>query len=99
MDREPVDWSSRSPRRPTAHQATICLDNGRQVRALVTNLSYDGCQVLAEAELTVGETLILILSDRGSIEAQVRWTADDRAGIKFLTGNSPSEQRRARIGV
>lgn len=99
MDREPADWSSRSPRRPTAHQATICFGNGREVRALVTNLSYDGCQVIAEAELTVGETLVLVLADRGSIDAQVRWTAEDRAGIKFLTGNSASEQRRARIGV
>jgi hypothetical protein len=49
--------------------------------------------------LSVGETLVLILPGRGSIDAQVRWIADERAGVRFLTGTSPSEQRRARIGV
>ena len=98
MDREPVDWNVRSPRRPTAHTATVILRDGREVRALVTNLSYEGCQLLAEAELCVGETLVLSLADRGSVQSQVRWTAGDKAGIKFLTENF-SEQRRARIGV
>jgi hypothetical protein len=98
MDREPMDWSARSPRRPTAHSATITLNDGREVRALVTNLSYEGCQLFAEAELCVGDTLGLTLPDRGSIQAQVRWTAGDKAGIKFLSDDS-SEQRRARIGV
>jgi hypothetical protein len=98
MDREPIDWSARSPRRPTAHSATVVLGDGREVRALVTNLSYDGCQLLAEAELCVGETLVLTLPERGSTEAQVRWTAGDKAGIKFLTEDS-AEKRRARIGV
>jgi hypothetical protein len=98
MDREPADWSARSPRRATAHSASVTLGDGREVRALVTNLSYDGCQILAEAELCVGETFVLTLADRGSIEAQVRWTAGDKAGIKFLSEDS-AEQRRARIGV
>ena len=99
MDREPSDWTGRQERRPTAHHATICLADGREARALVTNLSYNGCQLVTEVELSVGETLVLILPGRGSIDAQVRWTADDRAGIRFLTGDSASEQRRARIGV
>jgi hypothetical protein len=76
----------------------MTLGDGREVRALVTNLSYEGCQLLAEAELCVGETLVLTLADRGSVQAQVRWTAGDKAGIKFLSDDS-SELRRARIGV
>jgi hypothetical protein len=84
---------------PTTHHATICLGDGREARSLVTNLSYDGCQLVTEAVLSVGETLVLILPGRGSIDAQVRWIADERAGVRFLTGTSPSEQRRARIGV
>jgi hypothetical protein len=99
MYREPSDWSGRPARRPTTHHATICLGDGREARSLVTNLSYDGCQLVTEAVLSVGETLVLILPGRGSIDAQVRWIADERAGVRFLTGTSPSEQRRARIGV
>ena len=98
MDREPSDWSGRPTGRPTAQQATICLGDGREARAIVTNLSNNGCQLVAEVELSVGETLALILPGRGPIDAQVRWTADDRAGVRFLTGDSPSEQRGARIG-
>lgn len=74
------------------------LGDGRDVRALVSSLSCDGCQLLAEARLSVGESLVLTLPDRGSFEAQVRWTAGDRAGIKFVTEDSP-ERRRAGIGV
>jgi hypothetical protein len=99
MDREPSDWSGRPGRPPTTHNATNCLCDGSEARSLVTNLSYDGCQLVTEAVLSVGETLVLILPGRGSIDAQVRWIADERAGVRFLTGTSPSEQRRARIGV
>lgn len=99
MEREPIDWSMRSPRRGVSFLATVRLSEGGEIRALVTNLSYQGCQLEAEGELLVGDTLVLVLPDRGSIEGQVRWTVGDRAGIRFLSGESVGEQRRARIGV
>lgn len=98
MDRGPEDRSARSPAGRANHAATVRLGDGREVTALVTNLSDDGCQLLAEADLSVGETLVVTLPDRDPIEAQVRWTAGDKAGIRFLN-EDPPEQRRARIGV
>jgi hypothetical protein len=98
MDSEPVDSSAGPPRRSSAHPATVSLPDGREVRALATHLSNDGCYLVAEAGLCVGETLVVMLAGRGSIQAQVRWTAGDRAGVRFLSEDSP-EQGRVRIGV
>ena len=35
----------------------------------------------------------------GVINAQVRWVAGDKAGVKFVTGDSVVDERRVRIGV
>ena len=100
MEREPIDWKSRvAPRRGVSHTATLQIADGRRFRALVTNLSYTGCQLLSEHSLVVGETVSLMLPGRGSMDAQVRWTAGDCSGLQFLLGQSTAEDRRARIGV
>jgi hypothetical protein len=99
MEREVADWNMRSSRRAVSHGATARLADGQSIRVLVTDLSYEGCQILAETEFSVGDTIVLVLQNRGSSEAQVRWTDGDRAGVQFLLGKSTLEQRRARIGV
>jgi hypothetical protein len=72
----------------------VSLGDGREVSALVTNVSSEGCQLLADVQFSVGETVTLNLPGRGSVRAQVRWTAGERAGVRFLTEDLP-EQRRA----
>ena len=100
VERETIDWKAReSSRRGVSHRATIQLPDGQLLSALVTNLSYSGCQLLAEGALVVGETISLTLPGRGTQDAQVRWTAGDCAGLQFLLGQSFAEGRRARIGV
>ena len=63
------------------------------------NISYDGCHILAEDELEVGEALNLSVDAMSVIEAQVRWVDGGRSGLKFVTGASAVDARRARIGV
>lgn len=100
MEREIIDWKAReSSRRGVSHRGSVKLPNGQIFPVLVTNLSYSGCQLLAEGELVVGETVSLTLAGRGTQDAQVRWTAGDCAGLQFLLGQSNVEERRARIGV
>jgi hypothetical protein len=36
---------------------------------------------------------------RGKIAAQIRWVKDNRVGAVFLTGDSATNERRARLGV
>jgi hypothetical protein len=98
MEREPVDWQNRSSRRGVSLVGTARLSNGIRFRLLITNLSYEGCTAIGEQPLQVGESLSLLIPDRGTIDAQVRWTADEKVGIRFLLGNSPVEERRARLG-
>ena len=100
MERETVDWKSRqNVRNGVSFRGSVKASEGRAAAALITNISYSGCQLLAETSLVVGETVILTIPGRGSMEAQVRWTAGDSAGLEFLLGHSHAEQRRARIGV
>ena len=100
MQREPIDWKTRaSQRRGVSHKARVKGADGREFHALVTNLSYNGCHMLSEGSLEVGESLVVDLAGRGSLPAQVRWIAGDCAGLQFLLGDSSVEDRRARIGV
>ena len=98
MEREPIDWQNRSPRRGVSLVGTARLATGIRFRLLITNLSYEGCTAIPEQPLEVGETLSLLIPDRGTIEAQVRWAADDKVGLRFLLGGSAVEERRARLG-
>jgi hypothetical protein len=100
MEREAIDWKARaSARRGVSHKATVKTGDGREFLVLVTNLSYNGCHMLSETSFDIGEAVILTLPGRGSLSAQVRWTAGDCAGLQFLLGDSTAEERRVRIGV
>jgi hypothetical protein len=100
VEREPIDWKARQgARKAVSFRGSVKVPGGREVAALITNMSYSGCQVLAETKLVVGDTIQLSIAGRGSMEAQVRWTAGDSAGLQFLLGQSQVEERRARIGV
>ena len=99
MKREPADWKLRAGRRSTAIPGWAQRDDGSSVRVLLSNISYEGCHVLAEGDLTVGEVLKVDIPRMGLMEAQVRWSSDDQAGLRFMLGQSGVEARRARIGV
>jgi hypothetical protein len=100
VEREIIDWKARQgARNGVSFRGSVRSPGEREVAALITNISYSGCQLLAETRLVVGETVLLSISGRGSMEAQVRWTAGDSAGLQFLLGKSHAEERRARIGV
>jgi hypothetical protein len=99
MQREPIDWKPRRPRRRTNLVAVVMSSDGVERRVLVSDLTYDGCQILGGHELMVGEAATLRMAGKGAIEAQVRWTDGDKAGLKFLVEGSALEQRRLRLGV
>jgi hypothetical protein len=66
---------------------------------LVSNISYQGCHLWSDHEFENGETLALTLPNYGDIDGQVRWVSGGSAGVRFLTGSSAKDDRRARIGV
>lgn len=99
MQRQPIDWSPRRPRRPTSLTGRVRWPDGTSATVLITDISYDGCHVWCDRDFTCGETVSLTVPTRGNIEAQVRWAQDGEAGLRLLTGGSAADDRRARIGV
>jgi hypothetical protein len=99
MEREPIDWSDRQARRTARLQAIGVWADGSSSTVLVSNLSYDGCEMQSNRGFEQGEVVRLALPGRGRIQAQIRWVKDNRAGAKFLTGDSVRDQRRARLGI
>jgi hypothetical protein len=62
-------------------------------------MSYDGCHIWSDHELSPGETIILMIPTKGEIEGQLRWIRGGRAGVKFLDGGRAVDERRARLGI
>jgi hypothetical protein len=60
------------------------LNATRDLDILVSNLSYTGCQIRCEDVLTPGEIVELRVVKRGAIQAEIRWSDEQRAGALFL---------------
>jgi hypothetical protein len=98
MEREQQDWLSRAARRNVSLTGSARRADGSNLRLLVSNLSYEGCTVFSEKRLLMGEVVKVTVPGLGMLDAQVRWTAEDKAGLSFLLGKSVQEERRARLG-
>src|SRR5438045_3678221 len=74
--------------------------DGSWMRVHMTDLSYNGCKILTEDLLDIGETLTLVMPRMQHMTAQVRWIGAQDAGVRFLQeGSTAKDSRRARIGV
>jgi hypothetical protein len=51
---------------------------------LVSQLSYEGCQFCSDDEFKAGEQVELRIIKRGAVQAEVRWSAEGRAGARFV---------------
>ena len=99
MEREPIDWLPRAARRRVSLTGMARWEDGSSAKVLLSNISYQGCHLWSEHQLTCGETMTLMLPRYGNMDAQIRWVVGDSAGVRFLTGASAADDRRARIGV
>lgn len=50
----------------------------------VSDLSYTGCRFDSEDKFKAGEVVELRILKRGAIEAEICWSADGRAGARFI---------------
>ena len=72
----------RAERRPVSLRG-FALGPSRDSDVVLTNLSYDGCEVSSADRFRRGEKLELRLLRHGAIQAEVRWSAQGRAGMRF----------------
>lgn len=98
IERKVADWVKRAIRNRMSVTGLAYRPDGTSIRVHMTNLSYDGCKLLTDKPLVIGEQVRLVVPGMQPILAQVRWTTNEEAGMRLL-GGSAAEDRRARIGV
>ena len=99
IERPPSQWIQRQPRKPASTTGVAYRSDGSWVRVHMTNLAYDGCHILTEERLDIGETLKLVMPRMQHMNVQVRWVKDHEAGVRFLSNASAADERRARLGI
>ena len=50
----------------------------------VADLSYGGCQIRSEDAFSAGEVVELRIIKRGAAAAEIRWSTEGRAGVRFI---------------
>jgi hypothetical protein len=73
----------RAERRPVSLRG-YALSETRDSDIMVADLSYTGCQIRCADALKRGEVIELRVLKRGAIVAEIRWSAKDRAGARFI---------------
>lgn len=99
IERQASQWKARQDRKPASTTGIAYRPDGSWMRVHMTNLSYDGCHLLTEDRLDIGETLELVMPRMRHLSVQVRWVTENEAGVRFIQGGSAADDRRARIGV
>jgi hypothetical protein len=80
-----LDPSDRNgPRREVEFGAFAERADGSEAVLTVSNISYDGCEIRSEESFQISERLKLRLPRRGQILAEIRWTAQGKAGAAFV---------------
>lgn len=98
IERSRSQWLPRATRNSTSTTGIAYRSDGSWLRVQMTNLSYDGCHLLTEDRLDVGETLELVFTRMQHLNVQVRWVKDNEAGGRFLHNATAADVRRARLG-
>ena len=73
----------RAERRPVTMRG-FALSETRDSDILVADLSYNGCRIHCDDRFRAGEVVELRVVKRGAVQAEIRWTAEGRAGAAFL---------------
>ncbi len=73
----------RAERRPVSMRA-FALSDTRDSDVTVADLSYTGCRLQSDDSFEAGEIVELRIMKRGAVAAEIRWTANGRAGARFL---------------
>lgn len=79
--RPKIDRESRSIRRVDIF---VHRQDGREVAALLTNISSRGVQLKTSEELCSDELVRIDIPRLGGVAARIRWTSDGFAGAELL---------------
>lgn len=74
----------RGPRRDVEFGAFAERPDGTEAVVTISNLSYDGCQLMSGENFRTGERVKLNLPQLGHIVAEIRWSVDRNSGALFI---------------
>lgn len=75
----------RSTPRVDVEASAYLRTGGRILRAAVCDISSMGTRIRTPSPLVAGDRAIITLTDLPSLDAYVRWSSDDEAGLVFET--------------
>ena len=81
-------WTQREKRYAVCGVTKITTETGETGAAHVLNVSKNGCLISTFVDLRLGERLELMVEPLGFVEAEVRWSANNEAGLKILSRDS-----------
>jgi PilZ domain len=84
---------SRAPRRSVKLPASLRLEEGC-IAVTVLDLTHDGCKIETPMALLEGAKLELSIENLGTIDAEVRWHARGKAGLRFGSAQIPDQAPR-----
>jgi hypothetical protein len=79
-----AEHPNRESRRPVDLRGVATLDDGTTQAVSLIDLSYDGCAIDIPVSLQKGDRLHISIARRGTIDTEVRWYSDGKAGLMFL---------------
>ena len=82
MDRH--GYKNRSARIAVRYDAVLTEADGCQVEVVVTDVSSSGFRLESDAELVVGEEVLLQVPKHEPARARIQWTRGREAGGTFL---------------
>lgn len=87
-----VERESRSARRVPVF---IHRQDGREIAAILTNISNHGCQLKSAAKLSSDEFVRIEFPHVGGMAARICWAADGAAGAEFIPHSDVWEEIQA----
>ncbi len=97
LERLRSHWVTRKTRQATSLVGVALRSDSSSVPVHVTNLSYYGCHLLTDGDLETSEVITLIIPRMSDLEAQVRWSNDGQAGVRFLHRRSAAHSGQAKL--
>jgi D-serine deaminase-like pyridoxal phosphate-dependent protein len=76
----------RPPRVAVIQSAVLTTANGLEQHVAITDISARGFQIEGHEGLKVGDQVYLRIGKQGNVAAEIRWTAETKAGGVFFDG-------------
>ena len=84
----------REKRYPVAASTIVTTITGASATARILNVSNRGCRIETSLLLQHRDCVRLVLEPLGLVEAEVRWTNEDQAGLKLIARDSTHSDYR-----